>query len=199
MQIHLVRHGEVDNPNGVVYADIPGFSLSGRGRAQAAAAGAHLSACRPLRIVSSPLDRAVATAEVIAAETGATVTVDKRLTEWDLGVRWRGATWNRLPVVFPGEVEAYLTDPTDLPFCPEPLERLATRVSQAIEEWSATAREDLVFVSHEDPLHAARLRLIGTTPAAFHEAKPEHGCVITLTRTGSRWQTVARWAPVPMS
>ncbi|MFQ5427057.1 MAG: histidine phosphatase family protein, partial [Gaiellales bacterium] len=40
--IHLVRHGEVENPDHVVYADLPGFGLSATGSAQAEAAANHL-------------------------------------------------------------------------------------------------------------------------------------------------------------
>ncbi len=198
MHIHLVRHGEVDNPHDVVYADVAGFSLSAHGRAQASAAGAHLGTRPPFRIVSSPLDRALATARLIADGTGAFVDVDDRLTEWGLAVRWRGATWHRLPIVFPGELEAYLDDPAHLAFCPEPLDQLSARMCGAILEWCATVRGDLVFVSHEDPLHAARLRLLGTMPTAFHKDKPGHGSVITLERAGDTWRTVASWVPPAM-
>lgn len=195
MLIHLVRHGEVDNPHDVVYADIPGFTLSPRGQAQAAAAGAHLAARRPSQIVSSSLDRAVATARLIADATGAGVAIDHRLTEWGLAGRWRGATWHQLPIVFPGELEAYLGNPAHLPFSPESLDQLSARVSAAILEWCATGQDEIVFVSHEDPLHAARQRLNGITPTSFHDAKPPHASVITLEQAGTSWQTVANWAP----
>ena len=59
MVIHLIRHGEVDNPRDVVYADMPGFGLSETGRRQAEAAGSYLAATPLVRIVSSPLDRAL--------------------------------------------------------------------------------------------------------------------------------------------
>ena len=106
MTIHLIRHGEVHNPLGFVYADIAGFSLSEKGRLQAKAAGEYLSGEPPRLIVTSPLDRAVETATIIAAATGADVTADGRLSEWGLGVRWRGALWAELPKAFPGELEA---------------------------------------------------------------------------------------------
>ena len=63
--VYLVRHGEVANPNHVVYADLPGFNLSPLGVRQAHAAGRHL-ARRPIdAVVTSPLARAVQTATAI--------------------------------------------------------------------------------------------------------------------------------------
>jgi broad specificity phosphatase PhoE len=207
MQIHLIRHGHVENPGDFVYADIPGFRLSKTGRSQASAAGDYLSqqslrrsVRRSLRrsvrrIISSPLDRAVETATLIAAATGADVLTDAGLTEWLLAVRWRGATWKQLPSVFPGELEAYLARPDDLPFSPESLEQLGDRLVAAITRWTDDGEGAVAFVSHEDPLHAAYLRLTGATPDLYHRDKPKHCSVTTLESDGSRWITARQWAP----
>lgn len=195
MQIHLIRHGEVDNPGDVVYADIPGFVLSEKGRSQAKAAGEHLAA-QPLKlIVTSPLDRAVETADLIAAATKAEVVVDDRLSEWGLAVRWRGATWAELPVAFPGELEAYLADPNDLPFCPESIEQVAERIVTAVDEWVGRTTGDIAFVSHEDPIHATRHRLTGIVPTPFHSDKPAHSSVTTLEPAGDGWEIRSYWSP----
>ena len=36
--VHLLRHGEVDNPDGIIYGRLPGYHLSANGRAMAEAA-----------------------------------------------------------------------------------------------------------------------------------------------------------------
>ncbi len=195
MQIHLIRHGEVDNPGNVVYADIPGFALSGKGRDQAAAAGQYLRRKPPALIVSSPLDRAQETAGLISAETGADVVTDRRLTEWGLAVRWRGALWDRLPTVFPGELEAYLANPRDLPFCPESIDQVARRIAAAVAAWTDTEPGDIAFVSHEDPIHATHLHLTRSNPEVFHQNKPVHCSITTLQRTTEQWRTHSYWAP----
>lgn len=195
MHIHLIRHGEVENPANVVYANIPGFVLSAKGRDQARAAGLHLAGSGLRLIVASPLDRAVETARLIAAETGAKVETDPRLTEWALAVRWRGALWAELPTVFPGELEAYLENPRNLPFCPESIDEVALRITTAVSEWVAQSEDDIAFVSHEDPIHATHLRLTSAHPTVFHADKPTHCSVTTLTPTDGRWSTVSRWAP----
>jgi len=195
MTIHLIRHGEVDNPHRVVYADIPGFSLSEKGRLQAEATGAYLSDKPPTLIVSSPLDRAVETASIIAAATGADVITDARLSEWGLGVHWRGAAWAELPKAFPGELEAYLADPTNLPFSPESIDQVAERIHAAVTEFTTAASGPIAFVSHEDPIHAAALRLTDEHPARFHADKPTHCSVTTLVPGTKHWSRTAYWAP----
>ncbi len=199
MQIHLIRHGEVDNPGDIVYADIHGFVLSARGRAQAAAAGEHLAENPPVLIVSSPLDRAVETARLIAAGTGSDVVTDRRLTEWALAVRWRGGVWPELPTTFPGELEAYLENPFDLPFCPESIEEVADRISAAVNEHAAAASGAVAFVAHEDPLHITHHRLTGQHPEVFHENKPGHCSITTLQSTNGGWTDVTRWNPPPLA
>jgi broad specificity phosphatase PhoE len=80
--IHLVRHGEVHNPDHVLYGRLPGFRLSARGRGQAQAAGEALRG-RPLAgLYSSPQPRAQETASYIHAHhTGLDLTVDARIDE----------------------------------------------------------------------------------------------------------------------
>lgn len=195
MQIHLIRHGEVANPRDVVYADIPGYGLSPRGRQQAKAAGEYLSGFSLRSIVTSPLDRALETAELIAAATGAAIVTDARLTEWRLSARWRGAVWSALPVVYPGELEAYLEDPFHLPFSPESLDQVADRVTTAVTDRCRADTGDIAFVSHQDPIHIAHLRLVAAQPQVFHQRKPNHCTVTSLQGSGDDWLEVSRWNP----
>ncbi len=79
--MHLVRHGEVDNPAGVIYGRIPGYRLSGDGRLMAKAAADFLAGRDVTVLRCSPLDRAVETAAPIAAELGLEAVTDDRLIE----------------------------------------------------------------------------------------------------------------------
>ena len=126
--LHLVRHGEVANPRHVCYGDLPGFGLSPAGRRQAAAAAGYLAGTGADLLLASPLRRALETARAIGRRLGLEPVVDDRLTEWRLGVRWNGVVWEDLPAAFPGELEAYLDHPADLPFSPESLAAAAQRL-----------------------------------------------------------------------
>lgn len=191
-RLHLVRHGEVANPDHIVYASLAGFGLSPRGRRQAEATAARLTT-RPVSAVwSSPLDRARETADLIAAHFDLAVLVDPDLTEWGLADRWAGIRWEDLRTVFPGELEAYLDHPTNLSFAPESLAELATRVAAAAERAANAGDGDVVVVSHQDPIQAARLALTGRPLNELWVNKPLHAAVVTLER---RWREVETWAP----
>src|SRR5712692_3217890 len=79
--VHLVRHGEVENPRGILYGRLPGYHLSEDGRIMAKAAADFLASRDVTVLRSSPLERALETAEPIAAHFGLQVVVDERLIE----------------------------------------------------------------------------------------------------------------------
>src|SRR5262245_12334877 len=79
--VHVMRHGEVHNPTGVLYGRLPGFGLSERGRAQAEAVADALADNDIVWVVASPLQRAQETAAPIAARHGLTVATDPDLIE----------------------------------------------------------------------------------------------------------------------
>lgn len=198
--LHLVRHGEVHNPEGVVYADMAGFDLSTVGQHQAAAAAAHLKGEPVAAILTSPLQRAVSTASAIAAGLDLDLVVDERLTEWRVGQRWAGVAWAALPTRFPGELEAYLEHPTDLPFAPEAIGEVALRVAAVVDQLGGThPGGTAVLVSHQDPLQAARLLLCRRDLSTLHHDKPGHAAVVTLSSTPDPWTEVSAWAPAEAS
>jgi broad specificity phosphatase PhoE len=107
------RHGETDhNARGIWqgHLDTP---LSGRGRAQAAAAAAELTAYRPSVLVSSDLQRAAETAGALASVTGREVRYDVRLREIHVG-EWQGLTAGDVAERYPQLNEA-LAQGEDLP------------------------------------------------------------------------------------
>lgn len=91
--VHLIRHGEVENPEHVVYARLAGFGLSDRGRRQATEAARYLARRPVVAVWSSPLQRALETAWVLAEPHGLPVLVDDELTEWKLADDWAGIVW----------------------------------------------------------------------------------------------------------
>ena len=191
--LHLVRHGEVENPDHLVYANLDGFGLSARGRRQAKAVGEHLGAAGITTILTSPLQRAQETARLIAKATGAPVVEDDRLTEWRLSSRWAGRRWESIADDFPGELEAYLAHPRELPFAPETLADLAARMEASLARTDTIGDEPAAVVSHQDPIQALRRSLTGTGFVDFHIRKPGHGGVVTLVP--GPWTESGIWEP----
>ena len=65
--VHVMRHGEVHNPEKILYGRLPDYHLSERGRAQAQAVADWLAHNDIIYVVASPLERAQETAAPIAA------------------------------------------------------------------------------------------------------------------------------------
>ena len=65
--VHLMRHGEVHNPDGVLYGRLPGYHLSELGQKMAERVAEHLADHDVTPVVASPLERAQETAAPIAA------------------------------------------------------------------------------------------------------------------------------------
>ncbi|GAA1120558.1 histidine phosphatase family protein [Streptomyces javensis] len=79
--VHVMRHGEVHNPEGVLYGRLPGYHLSDLGRQMADRVADHLADRDVTHVVASPLERAQETAAPIAKTHGLDVASDERLIE----------------------------------------------------------------------------------------------------------------------
>ncbi|MDM7832239.1 histidine phosphatase family protein [Cellulomonas edaphi] len=158
--VHLMRHGEVHNPEGVLYGRLPGYRLSERGQEMARAVAEHFAdPARPhdvVAVIASPLQRAQETAAPIAAAFGLEVGTDPRLIE--AGNHFEGMTFGvgdgslRHPQHWP-----YLRNPFR-PSWGEAYKDQAARMMAAV----ASAREvgrghEVVLVSHQLPVWVTRL------------------------------------------
>src|SRR5581483_1764760 len=76
-----MRHGEVHNPEGVLYGRLPDYHLSELGKQMAERVADHLAGRDVVHVVASPLERAQETAAPIAAAHGLSVAADERLIE----------------------------------------------------------------------------------------------------------------------
>jgi broad specificity phosphatase PhoE len=153
--VHLVRHGEVENPNRVLYGRIPGFHLSEAGQLMAKKAADYLAGRDIAVLKSSPLERAIETAEPIAAEFGLPLQIDDRLIE----------PWNHFEGLRFGVGDGALRQPKHWlhlrnPFRPswgEPYREVADRMLAAAADAARQAiGHEAVCVSHQLPIWTAR-------------------------------------------
>jgi broad specificity phosphatase PhoE len=153
--VHMVRHGEVYNPDRVLYGRLPGFALSQLGQQMAKAAAQTLASEDVTLVVASPLERAQQSAEPVAAQFGLPVGVDERLIE--------SANWFEGKRVAAGE--GALRDPRNWwvlrdPFTPswgEPYTAVAERMFAALHAARVAAEgHEAVCVSHQLPIWILR-------------------------------------------
>ena len=153
--VHLMRHGEVHNPDGVLYGRLPEYFLSDLGHKMAEAAADFLSKNEIIHLVASPLERAQQTAEPLSKLLEVAITTDDRVIEAENlfegrtfgvgdGALRRPANWWKLRNPF-------------RPSWGEPYAHIAERMRAAIADAREAARgHEAVIVSHQLPVWIAR-------------------------------------------
>lgn len=154
--VHLLRHGEVHNPDGVLYGRQDGFHLSDLGRQMADRAAAHLASRDVAVIRSSPLERARETGEPLANRLGLEIGIDERIIE----------STNKFEGLTFGRGNSALRNPCLWrhlynPFRPswgEPYREIVARMMAAIHDARRAADgREAVLVSHQLPIWTTRL------------------------------------------
>jgi broad specificity phosphatase PhoE len=176
--VHLLRHGEVHNPHGVLYGRLPGYHLSERGLAMAERLGEVLGRRDVTHLVSSPLERARETAAPAARALGLVPVLDERVIE--AANVFEGKTF--------GVGDGSLKRPSQWrhlwnPFRPswgEPYALVAARMLAALADArDAAAGHEAVVVSHQLPVWVARLAVEGRR--FVHDPRRRQCSVASLT------------------
>lgn len=193
-RLHLVRHGEVHNPERVLYGRLPHYRLSDEGRRMARAAAEHIAGLG--RSVSalrcSPLQRTQESAEPFTAIFGLEPVIDERVIE---------------PTnVFEGRrMSRALRDPRNwwhlrrpsVPSWGEPYVEIAARVEEAMNSaWHETDSGDIVIVSHQAPIWITHLHVAGLT--LQHDPRTRRCALSSVTsfeRVGDVWREVGYAEP----
>ncbi|GAA4877567.1 histidine phosphatase family protein [Serinicoccus chungangensis] len=156
--VHVVRHGEVHNPERILYGRLPGYHLSDLGQQMARATADHLADRDVRRVVSSPLERARETAQPIAAAHDLEVDLDERLLE--SGNAFEGQRVDRRMLADPRHWPLYVN-----PFRPswgEPYAEIATRMRAGLDALRAQVKGyEGVMVSHQLPIWTLRRSVQG--------------------------------------
>ena len=176
--VHLMRHGEVHNPTGVLYGRQPDFHLSDLGREMAETVGAHLADHDVTVVVASSLDRAQETAALIAAAHGLAIGTYDRVIEAEN--YFEGMTFGvgdgslRYPRHWPKLINPFK------PSWGEPYEQIAARMLAAIAAARESARgHEAVIVSHQLPVWTVRANLEGRR--LWHDPRKRECTLASLT------------------
>lgn len=154
--VHLLRHGEVDNPAKILYGRLPGYHLSELGRAMAERAADYFEHRDVVHLVASPLERAQETAAPIAKVTGLEITTDGRAIESENVFEGQRFGVGDGSLKHPS-VWKHLVNPFR-PSWGEPYAQVAWRMHAAAEDARDAARgHEAVVVSHQLPIWIARL------------------------------------------
>jgi broad specificity phosphatase PhoE len=193
--IHLVRHGEVYNPRGILYGRIPGSHLSELGHRMAAAAADQLAGHPITALYSSPLQRAQESARPWSERFDLEIVTDERLIE--PFNKFEGKKFEFGPAVLtrPG-VWPWVINPFK-PSWGEPYVNVIDRMLAAIDDaWNAADGGEVVMVSHQMPIVMVQRAVAGKRP--FHD--PRHrrchlSSITTLQKRGERFVEVGYQDP----
>lgn len=176
-RVHLLRHGEVFNPDTILYGRLPGFLLSELGHRMAAMVADSLEGRDITHLVSSPLERAQQTAQPLLDRTGLELVIDERVIEAENRFEGRPVAGGRnllrlsnLPLAVN-------------PFRPswgEPYTEIRDRMIPAVHAARDAARgHEAVIVSHQLPIWTTRLSAEGRR--LWHDPRRRECTLASLT------------------
>ena len=186
--VHLLRHGEVFNPEGVLYGRLPGYYLSDLGKQMAVRAADALADHDITHVIASPMERAQQTATPISDRHSLPISTDPQLIEADNifegqrvsvgdGVLKQPRTWKHLYNPFK-------------PSWGEPYVDVAARMSAAVADAREQARgHEAVLVSHQLPIWIARLA--AEDRRLWHDPRSRQCTLASLTSLEFRGDTLA--------
>ena len=164
----LLRHGQTPMSVQKRYAGLTDAPLTDTGVQQAAAAAKRLASAGIDAIVASPLQRAVRTAEEVAAATGLPVLTDDGFRETDFGA-WEGLTFAEVRERWPSEMATWLADPSVAPPGGESFAQVGERVAAALHRVLARrARQTVLVVSHVTPIKTLVAAALLAPPSALY-------------------------------
>jgi ribonuclease H / adenosylcobalamin/alpha-ribazole phosphatase len=164
----LLRHGQTPMSVQKRYAGRSDVPLTDVGLQQAAAAAKRLTSAGLGAIVTSPLLRAAATAQEVAAATGLAVVTDDGFRETDFGA-WEGLTFAEVQERWPAELAAWLADPEVAPPGGESLADVSARVTAALGRvLAAREGQTVLIVSHVTPIKTLVAAALLAPPAALY-------------------------------
>jgi broad specificity phosphatase PhoE len=176
---HLVRHAAHDRVGTILCGRIPGVHLGTFGKTQAERLAARFASENVAGIHTSPLERAVETAEPIAARLGQPLEICQDIAEIDFGA-WSGTSF-----------EALAQDPrwaawnnarsNSRPPYGETMLEAQGRIVGAMEQLRGRyADRTVVLVSHSDVIKAALLYHLGLPIDAYARLEVETASISTL-------------------
>jgi broad specificity phosphatase PhoE len=184
--VFLVRHGVTDWHRDQKVLGQRDVALNATGINQAQAVARALGGVAVGEVLSSPLVRAVQTAEIIAGQYGIEVARDPRLTDFRVG-RWEGMHYEE--VSRSPEYRRFVADPMSegIPGgedIKQIRERAVAAVEQALED--APQGESVVIVTHAGIVRVLLTYYLGSHPANYHRLRVTPGSISVLSFADDR-------------
>jgi broad specificity phosphatase PhoE len=180
--LHLIRHGEVDNPSGIIYGRMPGFGLTERGALMAASAADGLEGEPITRLIASPLQRTQESAAPIAERFGLQIESDERVIE--AGNLFEGRRTTGRAIARDPRAWRLLRNPSR-PSWGEPYVDIVRRMHAAITDALRTTESGhVVIVTHQLPIWMVHRSILGQPLP--HDPRRRRCALSSITTLGRR-------------
>lgn len=182
----LFRHGENDYvKNGKIAGRLPGVHLNTRGKQQATAVAQCLATAPIKAIYSSPLERAVETAQPLALVKEMEIIIEPALTETDMG-NWQGRSWKVLSRQKIWRIVQHAPARMRFPEG-ETFYQTQTRIVDALDKIISMHKPNdlIVLVFHSDPIKLAVAHYLGLPLDYFQRLSVDTGSITALSVTDS--------------
>ena len=181
----LIRHGENDYlKKSKIPGRLPGIHLNMRGRQQAAELAWTLSSLPIKALYSSPLERAVETAEPLSQSLGLEIQLRPDLTDTDVGA-WEGRSWKVLGRTRLWKVIQETPSQFQFPGG-ETFVQTQVRIVRTLDAIARAHTDELIaVVFHADPIKMAVAHYLGLPLDNFQQLTAHTGSVTILKMDGS--------------
>jgi broad specificity phosphatase PhoE len=177
--VHLLRHGEVHNPEGVLYGRRDGFHLSDLGNRMAERIAASIADRDIVHLRVSPLERAQETARPLATARGLDIVTDERVIESTNKFEGINFGEGAMTIVKRPRLWRHLYNPFR-PSWGEPTKVIVARMMAAVEDARAAAvGHEAVIVSHQLPIWTTRMHVEGRRQ--LHDPRRRECTLCSLT------------------
>jgi alpha-ribazole phosphatase len=196
IKIALVRHGHTKWNDEERIQGHTNIGLSARGRIQIEALVSDIQSLKPDVVYSSPLVRAMESAEILAKRLGLKVIPIRQLTELDVG-EWLGKTGEELKSI-KSWIDYNKNPLGTFPVNGESFSSLCNRVTQGMQVVLESGHKRIVIVTHADVIRIAICRFIGLPLEHMHSITISVGSVSLVKLHRGRSQLVALNHPLTL-
>jgi phosphoserine phosphatase len=180
-RVFLIRHGVTDWHRERRILGQRDIGLNGLGIEQANLLAKNLSGIPVAEVISSPILRAVQTAEIVAQQFDTQIARDPRLTDFRVG-KWEGMSYDEVEAS--PEYRRFIDDPLSerIPGG-EDLHQIRDRAVGAVEQAlrDTPAGDAVAIVSHAGIVRVVLAHYLGSNLANYHRIRVSPGSVSVLS------------------
>jgi broad specificity phosphatase PhoE len=190
MKLYVLRHGETEWNKEEIFRGRKDIPLNAAGMKQVVKAGGYFTGKPVEKILSSPLSRAVQTAQAIGRVTGVPVEATEELTDINFGV-WEGRSLKDVEEHFPADLALWRASPQDLRVeGGETLAEVRERVWGCIKEIGAKQKGAVIVATHRVICKVIVLSCLGIDNSHFWDMRFDPASITLLEGKDNRFSLI---------